>query len=48
MEAGVLIERDGVRGVGGTENVTAMTAMVATEKEAERGATGRGVAGGGS
>ena len=46
VEVGVLIERDGVGGVGGAENVPAMPAVVATQEHAEGGAAAGGVAGG--
>lgn len=42
VKAGILIQGDDVRGVGGTEDVTAMAAVVTTQKETKgRTASGR-------
>lgn len=44
VEAGVLVQRDEVGSVGGTEDMAAVTTVVATQEDAEGRATGRGVA----
>lgn len=43
VEASLLVEGNVVGSVGGAENMTAVTAVVATQKDAERRATGRGI-----
>lgn len=47
VEAGELVEADGMGGVGGAEDVSAVPAVVAAAEEAKGGAAGGRVAGGG-
>lgn len=44
VEASLLVEGDGMRGVGRTEDVAAVTAVVTTKEETKGRATGRRVA----
>lgn len=46
VEAGLLVERDGVGRMGGAKDVTAVAAVMTTEEQTERGAAGGRIAGG--